>query len=159
MVPISHRFLKANVRMAAVMAGLAVASCTPQYAAPQQVEASNPTVTYKYRSDAELVQANQNAAIFCNRYQSVPRSTRFSNDPDGSSVVVFECVQQAPPAAVTQAPVNPSLTYNYKTDEELLRASRAAQVYCMNNGSRQVISNIATNANGTKTIFFQCSPN
>jgi len=157
MIANSRRFLKANVRAAAVIAGLMVASCAPQYSAPQQVEASNPTVTYKYRSDQELVQANQNATTFCNRYQSVPRSASFSNDPDGSNVVVFECVQPAPQAA-PQPQFNPNLTYNYRTDQELLDASRNAQIYCMNSGSQQVISNIVTNANGTKTITFQCSP-
>ena len=35
-----------------------------------------------------------------------------------------------------QPQYNPNLTYNYQTDrEELLNASRNAQMYCMNNGS------------------------
>ena len=157
-----HWFPMANLRTATAlacvaMAGFVVASCAPQSSAPQQVEASNPSVTYKYRGDAELLQANQNASTFCNRYQAVPRSASFSNDPDGSNVVVFDCVQQAPPP-VMQAPMNPNLTYNYRTDQELLDASRTAQIYCMNNGSRQVTSNIVTSPNGTKTIAFQCSP-
>lgn len=153
----SRRSHKANVRAATVLASLVVASCAPQYSAPQQVEASNPTITYKYRSDQELIQANQNATIFCNRYQAVPQSASFSNDPDGGNVVVFECVQAAPQPA-PQPQFNPNLTYNYRTDQELLDASRNAQLYCMNSGSQQVISNIVTNANGTKTIMFQCGP-
>jgi hypothetical protein len=162
MIANSRRFLRVALGAAALLAGPIVASCTPQYSAPQQVEASNPTVTYKYRSDQELVQANRNAAIFCNRYQAVPRTGNFSNDPDGSRVIVFECVQPAPTAApMPAAPMpaaHPNLTYTYRTDQELLDASRAAQTYCMNNGSRQVLSNIVTNANGTRTVTFQCSP-
>jgi hypothetical protein len=127
-----------------------------QRSSPQQVQASNPSVTYKYRNDQELVQANQNATTFCGGYQSVPRTARFANDPDGSRVVVFECVQ-APPAAPPPQ-FNPNLTYSYRSDQELLDASRNAQIYCMNNGSSQVISNISTNANGTRTVTFQCSP-
>jgi hypothetical protein len=144
-----------NIRAAAVLAGLLVASCVPPYTSPQQVQASNPTVTYKYRSDQELLQANQNASTFCNRYQSVARTANFANDPDGSKVVIFECVQTA---AASQQQFNPNLTYNYRSDQELLDASRNAQIYCMKNGSQQVISNIVANANGTKTVTFQCSP-
>lgn len=155
----SRRFGSAYAGAAAALTGLALAACTPQYSSPQQVQASNPTVTYKYRSDQELVQANQSAATFCNRYQAVPRTANFTNDPDGSRVVVFECVQSsAVPAAAPQPQFNPNLTYNYRTDQELLDASRNAQIYCMNNGAQQMVSNIVTNANGTKTVTFQCNP-
>jgi len=158
MIDNSRHFLKANVGAVAMLAGLGLAACTPQYSSPQQVQASNPTVTYKYRTDQELVQANQNAATFCTRYQAVPRTANFTNDPDGSKVVVFECVQTSPaPAPQPQPQFNPNLTYNYRTDQELLDASRNAQIYCANNGAQQAISNIVTNANGTKTITFQCN--
>jgi hypothetical protein len=157
MIVNSRPFLNVSARAAAALAGLMMASCMPQYSSPQQVQSSNPTVTYKYRSDQELAQANQNAATFCNRYQSVPRTANFGNDPDGSRVVVFECVQTSPPTA-SQPQFNPNLTYSYRTDQELLDASRNAQIYCANNGSQQMISNIVTNANGTKTITFRCSP-
>ena len=155
MIANSSRFLKLNVRAAAVLAGLMMASCAPQYSSPQQVQASNPTVTYKYRSDQELAQANQSAATFCSRYQSVARTGNFGTDPDGSRTVIFECVQTAQSAG-TQ-PMNPNLTRTYRTDQELVEASRIAQSYCMNSGSQPVISDIVTNANGTKTVTFQCS--
>jgi hypothetical protein len=155
MIANSSRLRKMNVRAAAVL-GLLAASCAPQYSSPQQVQASNPSVTYKYRSDQELLQANQSASTFCNRYQAVPRTANLTNDPDGSKVVVFECVQTTTAAPVSQ--FNPNLTYNYRTDQELLDASRNAQIYCMNNGSQQVVSSTATNANGIRTVTFQCSP-
>ena len=156
MIANSSRFLKVNVRAAAVLAALMMASCAPQYSSPQQVQASNPTVTYKYRSDQELAQANQSAATFCSRYQSVARTANFGTDPDGSRTVVFECVQTAQSTAGAP-PMNSNLTYTYRNDQELLEASRSAQNYCANSGSQQVISNIVTNANGTKTVTFQCS--
>jgi len=151
----SYRFLKVNVWAAAAVAAFMMASCAPQYSTPQQVQASNPTVTYKYRSDQELSQANQSAATFCSGYQSVARTGNFGTDPDGSRTVLFECVQTAQ-APVTQ-PMNPNLTRTYRTDQELVEASRTAQSYCMNSGLQQVISNIFTNPNGTKTVTFQCS--
>lgn len=151
------RFLNMTVAAAAVLVGLTVASCAPQYSSPTQVQANNPSVTYKYRNDQELAQANQSAATYCNRYQAAPRTMNFSNDPDGSRTVMFECVQTSPMASAPQQS-NPNLTYTYRTDQELVAASRTAQTYCMNNGSQQVSSHIANNANGTKTATFQCGP-
>ena len=156
MIDNSCRFRKWTVGVTLVLAGLVVASCAPQYSSPEQVQASNPSVTYKYRSDQELIQANQNAVTFCNRYQSFPQTVNIANDPDGSRVVVFECVP-ASQAATTPPQSNPNLTYNYRTDQELLDASRNAQIYCMNSGSQRMTSNIVVNANGTKTVTFQCS--
>jgi hypothetical protein len=156
MIANTRGFLKLNVRAAAVLAGLMVASCVPQYSSPQQVQASNPTVTYKYRSEQELSQANQSAATFCSGYQSVARTGSFGVDPDGSRTVLFECVQTAQSTAAAP-PMNANLTRTYWTDQELVEASRTAQNYCMNSGSQQVISDIVTNANGTKTVTFQCS--
>jgi len=157
MMTSSRRFPKAVLRTAAMLSGLMVAACVaPQSSSPQQVQQTNPSVTYKYRSDQELIQANQNASTFCNRYQSVPRTANFTNDPDGSKVVVFECVTNT--AAVPMPQVNPNLTYTYRSDQELLNSSRNAQVYCTNNGSQQVMSNIVTNADGTRTVTYQCGP-
>lgn len=152
----SCRFLHLTARASTVLAGLMMASCVPQLSSPEQVQANNPNVTYKYKSDQELVQANQNAATFCDRYQSVPRTANITNDPDGSRIVVFECVQTS--AAVSAPHHNPNLAYSYRTDQELLDSSRNAQKYCMNNGAQYVVSNIATNVNGTKTVTYQCSP-
>ncbi len=152
----SRRFLQVRLRSLTVLAGLLAASCEPQPSPPQQVQASSPSVTYRYRGDQELLQAHQNATTFCNQYQSVPRTASFTNDPDGSKVVIFECVTTT--MAVAPAQFNPNLTYTYQTDRDLLDASRNAQTYCMNSGSQQVVSSIVTNANGTRTVTFQCSP-
>jgi hypothetical protein len=53
----------------------AVASCAPSHSL-QQVKTSNPSVTYEYRGDQELLQAQQNAVTFCNQYGSAPRPAR-----------------------------------------------------------------------------------
>jgi len=140
----------------AAAVALVLAACTPPYLPPQQVQASNPTVTYKYNDDSGLLQVNQSATTFCNQYRAAPRPASFANNQDGSKTVIFECVQPAMQMA-TPAPYNPNLTYNYTSDPELLTASQNAQAYCLNNGSQQVISNITTNPNGTRTVTFQCS--
>ncbi len=158
MIVKSFRSLKPGVYTATALAGLALAACTPQYPSPQQVQASNPSVTYTYHTDQDLLQVNQSAATFCNRYQSVPQATNFTTDQSGNKVVVFQCV---PPTTMAAAPLpqpNPNLTYNYQTDQQLLDASRSAQMYCASRGSGQVASNVVTNPDGSRTVTFQCSP-
>jgi hypothetical protein len=158
MIAIRQIFTKVNTPVAAVLVAGLVASCAPYSSSPQQVQASNPSVTYKYQTDQQLMEADRNATTFCTGYQAVPRAARFSTDPDGRKVVVFECVQ-ASATAIPMAPAAaPNFTYTYRTDQELLDASRNAQSYCATRGSRQVISNIVTNVDGTKTVAFQCSP-
>src|SRR5262249_12008833 len=116
----------------------------------------NPTVTYKYRGDQELLQANQNAVTYCNQYRSVPQTMDISNDSDGSKVVRFDCVPST--AVVPVTTFNPNLAYNYTTDQDLLSASRNAQIYCLNNGNQRATTTAVTNADGTKTVTFQCAP-
>jgi hypothetical protein len=147
--------LKSNLGAVAALATLLTAACVAPYQPPQQVQASNPSVTYQYHSDQELLQVNQSASTFCNQYHAEPRPATFTNNPDGSKIVAFECVQMAP--VVQQAPFNTNLNYTYRTDQELLDASRNAQAYCINRGSPQVISNTAINPDGTRTVAFQCS--
>lgn len=159
MITNSHRLTKIFLGTTAVFAALLMASCVSTRSSPEQVEASNPTVTYKYRNDDELIQANQRAITFCEQYpSSLPRTASFSNDPDGSKIVVFECVPAGAFAAPPARQPNADLTYSVRTDQELLDASREAQIHCLNNGLPEMDSNITVNSNGSKTVTFRCSP-
>ena len=152
-----YRFPKATIRATAVLAGLVVAACGGmEQTSLQQVQMKNPSTAYKYHNDQELVQANQNAALFCNRYQSIARMGNITNETDGSKIVNFECIP-LPPLATLPPQYNPALPYNYRTDIEMLDASRNAQIYCMNNGFRQVVPNVVINPNGTRSYMYQCS--
>jgi hypothetical protein len=144
----SSQFSLVNMGGAVVLATVAVASCAAPHSL-QQVKTSNPSVTYEYRGDQELFQAQQNAVTFCDQYQAAPRPARFT---------IFKCDPNLPAAAPPQQALGPNLNYSYRTDQELLDASRSAETYCMNNGSRQVVSSIATNADGSRTVMFQCTP-
>lgn len=135
----------------AVLAAGTVAACQ---SSPQPVQSSNPRVTYNYRTDTELLQANQNAATFCSQYQTSPRTGSLTNNADGSKTVVFECVR--PGASPTPAQVNPNLTHTYRTDQELVQATQTASTYCQRLGSQPMTSSIVTNTNGSKTVTFQC---
>jgi hypothetical protein len=147
-----------SMRGVVVLATVVVASCAPSHSL-QQVKTSNPSVTYEYRGDQELLQAQQNAVTFCNQYGSAPRPARFTTGSNGqSNNVVFECDPSLATAAPRQQAFDPNLTYSYRTDQELLDASWSAQAYCMNNGSQRAVSNTRTNADGSRTVMFQCTP-
>jgi hypothetical protein len=137
----------------ALLATAAVASCSSLPSSQQPVQSSNPSVTYKYRTDQELLQANQNATTYCGQYQTTPRTVSLTNNPDGSKNAVFECVRTALSAP---APVNPNLSYAYRTDQELVQASQTASAYCLKHGSQPMTSSMVTNSDGTKAVTFQC---
>jgi hypothetical protein len=149
----SSRSLKLGIGAATALAAVLAASCA-SYNSPKQIEASNPTVSYKYHNDDELVQTNDLASAFCSKYQAVPRSMSFSRD-GGDDVVVYECVSTSRSGGY-HSDFNPNLSYTYRTDQELLNGSQNAQAYCLNNGSSRVVSNIVRNGNGTRTVTFQC---
>ena len=126
---------------------------------PVAVQASTPTVTYNYRTDAELLQANQNAITYCGQYQTTPRTGTITNNADGSRTVVFDCVGPVVAStAMTPVPVvPPGMRYVYRTDQDLVQASQNASAYCARTGATPMTSSIVTNADGSRTVVFQCS--
>jgi hypothetical protein len=152
----------------AATAASVLASCAPANRAPETVAVRNPAVTYKYRGDQELLRANQQAAAFCNQYGTVPQTINIISNPDGTNTVNFECTKGAPVTVATPAPalpmvapgvVNPGLTYTYRSERDLLDASRRADSYCMQYGQRMVsTSSIVSNVDGSRTATFQCGP-
>jgi hypothetical protein len=142
----------------ALLAAGTLAACAQMPSSPQPVQASNPTVTYSYRTDQELLRASQNASTYCGQYQTAPRAATITNNADGSKTAVFECVRTT--AAPAPPPVvNPNLSYTYRTDQELVQASQTASAYCLRNGSQSMTSSsVLANSDGTRTVTFQCSP-
>ena len=112
-------------------------------------------MTYNYRTDQELIQANQSATTYCSQYQTAPRTANITTNADGSKAVRFECVRTTLPAP---APTTPSQSYTYRTDQELVQASQTASAYCPQYSSQPMTSSIVTNSDGTKTVTFQCGP-
>lgn len=146
------------VLSAAALAAMTTASCTSsRYSSPEQVETSAPSVTYKYRNDDELVQANQRAVVYCNGYNLVSQPSNFSTDTDGSKIVVFDCVGPTRLAQPIQQ-FSPTQTYTYRSDQELINLSRNAQIQCLNAGSQQTSSSIALNMDGSRSVTFRCAP-
>ena len=117
----------------------------------------NPSVTYNYRTDEELLQANRNATAYCSQYQAAPQTGTITNNSDGSKAVVFECMRTALPAPPPASPPPPpSLSYTYRTDQELVQASQTAGAYCARSGTQPMTSIMGTNPDGTRTVTFQC---
>jgi len=145
-----------KVGFAAALTAMLAAGCVPQNMPPQQVRSSSPSVTYNYRGDSELMQANQNAMAFCDKYQSVARTMSITDTNDGAKRVVFDCVSTQS-VMVPQQSFNPNYNYTYASDQDLLDITRNAVIYCINNGSRRAVSTVVTNPDGTKTVTSQCS--
>ena len=150
-----------NVRIGIVLATVALASaCAASSSSSphslQQVRTAGPSVTYDYSGDEALLQAAQNAATFCRQYNSTPgppesRTIRMAAPTAWSSNASEPAAGRGPAAGG-----RPNLTYSYRTDEELLAASRTAEAYCANDGSHGVVSNITPNTDGSKTVTFKC---
>jgi hypothetical protein len=143
--------------MVPLFAVLLVAACAPQHAAPKQTQSTSPSVTYTYRGDEELVQANEKAMAYCSQYRSTARTARIDTSSDGSKTVVFDCVALAPSVATTQV-YNPDYPYVYHTDEDLLGVAQSADRYCSSNGSQRALTTISTDSTGARTITFRCVP-
>jgi hypothetical protein len=146
-------FRRANVWAVALLAAGGLVSCAELPSSQRPVQSSNPSVTYNYRTDQELLQANQNATVYCSQYQTAPRTANITNNSDGSKAVVFECVRTTLPAP---PPTTPSQSYTYRTDQELVQASQTAGAYCLKNGSQPMTSSMVTNPDGSRTVTFQC---
>ena len=153
MVMIRRCVRRANVWAVALLAAGALVSCAELPSSQRPVQSSNPSVTYNYRTDQELLQANQNATVYCSQYQTAPRTANITNNSDGSKAVVFECVRTTLPAP---PPTAPSQSYTYRTDQELVQASQTAGAYCLKNGSQPMTSSMVTNPDGSRTVTFQC---
>src|SRR3546814_647301 len=102
-------------------AALALAACVPPSEEPDRIQTSNPSVTYEYQTDEQLIEARQEAAEYCSRFQAVPHAVDYDDTTTKTDLgrsVVFECVS-APPAPGVTASASPELTYIYRTDSAL----------------------------------------
>ena len=159
-----------------LVTAVALAGCAET---PRPFNATSQTVTYNYRTDSELVQANQNATAYCAQYSNYPQTRTVTNNSDGTRTVVFDCVATSPvvstpvvttpvvttpvvttpvvtaPVVVAQAPAG--MRYTYRTDQELIQASQSAGAYCARAGSMPMTSTITTNVDGSRTVLFQCA--
>jgi hypothetical protein len=151
------QFKTAIIGATAMVAAIMTASCASTLSSsPRQVDAHNPTVTYQYRNDDELIQANQRAIAFCEPYQTLPQAQHFSENSDNQKIVIFECASSVQTAPIRQP--DSELRYNYRSDQELLDVSRNAQIQCRNSGRPEMSSDVVVSSDGSRSVTFHCSP-
>jgi hypothetical protein len=73
--------------LAALAIAVAVAGCGG-LSGPEQVNASAPTVTYRFTNDRELAESTQRASVFCQNYG---KSARLVGGAQ-SDLATFECI-------------------------------------------------------------------
>ncbi|MPY72115.1 MAG: hypothetical protein GEU92_18810 [Alphaproteobacteria bacterium] len=156
-ITFSHWLYAKGAVALAVVAIASLSACGVYNQAPREVQASNPTVTYSYQGDQELVAANSRATTHCAQYSATPRTVSILDETDGTKSVVFECVPSSATAMAVPR-VEPNMTYTFSTDQQLVQASQSANAWCANQNRRAVTSAISPNVDGTKTVTFQCVP-
>ena len=147
----STTFLPKAIIAASCALPLLLTACGSRHE-PEAVASSNPSITYHYRGDKELLQANQNAMTYCSQYKALPRTKHIGRD-DEEHTVVFECV---PTNTIAETQFAPNTPYPYRSDEELIDNSRSAARYCRAHGGENVTSSITTAPDGTRTVTYQC---
>lgn len=159
MFAMTSNWSRSAARTAIVLGStLLVAACAQPSQPAQQVRTDNPSVTYKYLGDQELISANQKAVVYCNQFKSVPSTKTISETSDGLKQVVFDCVPTSTPGMTPAPTYSPDTSFTYRNDQELLTGSRNAEIYCMKNGNQRAVSTVVTNSDGTKTLSSRCVP-
>jgi hypothetical protein len=144
-------------------AAAGLAACAPP--AGEATSAGRPNVSYAYTTDRELVDISRRAEAYCRTYGGWPRTTNVISRGDGTQAISYECDPVAPPATVaTVAPVpaplplpaRPTVAYSYRTDQELVDATRNAETQCRQMDARSRTTAINANVDGSRTVVFAC---
>jgi hypothetical protein len=146
----------------ALMLAATLASCSLYRQAAVQTSASKPTVSYVYSDDQGLVEATRKAESYCAQYSAWPTSSDIVTQSDGRHVTFF-CDQPRTATAVTSAPatvvVPPAqqvISYPYRDDRGLIEAANQAQRYCMGFNANARSTVVTNNADGSRTLTFEC---
>lgn len=145
------------IRAAAALAlAVGAGACVAPMPPPQQTDATEPKVAYSYSTDQDLIEVTRKAETYCSKYATWPRNSGITQNPDGTKSVQFTCDRPIAAVAPPPRPVPPTVSYSYRTDQELIEASRSAQTYCQQFGSNARSGHVNRNADGTKTVAFDC---
>ncbi len=160
--------------LAAVLAAASLAACVAPRQPAQPVSATKPTITYAYRDDQGLTEATTKAENYCAQYNAWPRVSDIFTPPEGGRNAVFVCDQPRPmataapavvapgyvaasPGVVVAPPAIPTVNYTYRDDRGLIEVSNQAQSYCMGYSANAHSTLITNNADGSRTITYQCT--
>jgi hypothetical protein len=147
------------VRSTAIMLVAALVSCAEFRQPAVQTSASKPTVSYVYNDDQGLVEATRKAETYCAHYSAWPTSSDIVTQSDGRHVTFF-CDQPrtvtSAPATVVVPPAQQVVSYPYRDDRGLIEAANQAQRYCMGFNAHARSTVVINNADGSRTLTFEC---
>ena len=142
-----------------LLAAATLASCSTYSRPAVQTSASKPTVSYVYGDDQGLLDAARKAETFCAQYSAWPTAADFDTRPDGRHIT-YVCdqprISSPAPATVVVQPAPPALNYPYQDDRGLVDAVNQAQRYCMGLNANARSTRVTNNADGTRTVSFEC---
>jgi len=142
-----------------LLGAAALASCSAHSRPAVQTSSSKPTVSYVYGDDQGLLDATRKAETFCAQYNAWPTAAGTDTRSDGRHLT-FVCDQQRTsspaPATVVVPPAPPALNYPYRDDRGLIDAVNQAQRYCMGFNANARSTRVTNNADGSRTVSFQC---
>jgi hypothetical protein len=141
-----------------LLVATALASCATSRPAVQ-TSSTKPTVSYVYGDDQGLLDATQKAETFCAQYNAWPSTAGFDSRSDGRHIT-FACDQprtSSPARSTVVVPPAPSLlNYPYRDDRGLIDAVNQAQRYCMGFNASARSTRVTNNADGSRTVSFEC---
>jgi hypothetical protein len=147
------------VRATAIMLAATLASCAGFRQPAVQTNASKPTVSYVYTDDQGLVEATRQAESYCAQYSAWPTSSDIVTQSDGRHVTFF-CDQPrsvtSAPTTVAVPPAQQVVSYPYRDDRGLIEAANQAQRYCMGFNANARSTVVVNNADGSRTLRFEC---
>ena len=159
MLQITRVTAQGMVRSTAIMLAAALVSCTGFRQPAVQTSASKPTVSYVYNDDQGLVEATRQAETYCAQYSAWPTSSDIVTQSDGRHVT-FVCDQPrtvtSAPATVVVPPAQQVVSYPYRDDRGLIEAANQAQRYCMGFNANARSTVVINNADGSRTLTFEC---
>ena len=142
-----------------LLAVAALASCSTRSRPAVETSSSKPTVSYVYGDDQGLLDATRKAETFCAQYNAWPTAAGFESRSDGRHLT-FVCDQQRisspAPATVVVSPAPPALNYTYRDDRGLIDAVNQAQRHCMGFNANARSIRVSNNADGSRTVSFEC---
>jgi hypothetical protein len=144
--------------LATVLTATALAACTSYPRPAVQTSATKPTVSYEYGSDDGLIDATRKAELFCDQYGAWPTAVDFDRR-NGEHHVTFACDQPRVTASAPTTVVVPSpqpLAYPYRDDRGLVEALSQAQRYCLGLNANARSTRVTNNADGSRTVTFEC---
>ena len=134
--------------LAALLGIAALGGCVS--ANSRVVERTQPSVTYRYASDVGLVEATHKAEVYCQDYNSWPRTVNL--DAGEVSFICDRSTAFEPDPRWSERHID----ITFSTDQDLVEATERAHSYCRRYDAEPSDVHVRVNADGSRTATFAC---